>query len=204
MEEILRRRLDVEEIRDTRRRWAYGRDLQEWDLLRSVFHPEATVHVSWFKGPATEFVQRSMELAQLIKPEEHGKHSFGNIMRTEVRGTRAVNEVEIQILNRAYIGGVLFDNTCWARFLDRFEKHDGHWKIRQMTCIYEKDRLDAVIPGTAPAGFYDGLKMEGPKTGSAFLALRLSKIGRQSVPMIYSMSEEEKQLRAEYRRWLDA
>jgi hypothetical protein len=204
MESEVQRRLDIEEIRDVRRRWAFGRDLQEWDLLRSVFHPEATVHVSWFKGPATEFVKRSAELAKLIKPEEHGKHSFGNVTRTEVRGTRAIHEVEIQILNRAYINGVLFDNTCWARFLDRFEKHEGRWKLLQMTCIYEKDRLDPVIPGTAPAGFYDGLKLEGSKTGSAFLAFRLSKIGRQSVPMIYSLSDEEKQLRQEYRRWLEA
>jgi len=43
---------------------SYGRDMREWDLLRSVFHPDATVHVSWFNGPAAEFVQRSSELAK--------------------------------------------------------------------------------------------------------------------------------------------
>ena len=58
MDEALQRRLDIEEIRDVRRRWAYGRDLCEWDLLRSVFHPDATVHVSWFKGPFPAFVER--------------------------------------------------------------------------------------------------------------------------------------------------
>ena len=43
MDEALQRRLDIEEIRDVRRRWAYGRDLCEWDLLRSVFHPEELI-----------------------------------------------------------------------------------------------------------------------------------------------------------------
>ena len=159
MDEALQRRLDIEEIRDVRRRWAYGRDLCEWDLLRSVFHPDATVHVSWFKGPAMDFVQRSSELGKQIRPEEHSKHWFGN-MRTEVQGNRAIQETDVQVLIRAYIDGVLFDNTSWARFYDRFEKRDGAWKILQMTCIYEKDRLDPVVPGTAPAGFYEGVPLK--------------------------------------------
>lgn len=201
MDEALQRRLDIEEIRDVRRRWAYGRDLCEWDLLRSVFHPDATVHVSWFKGPAMDFVQRSSELGKQIRPEEHSKHWFGN-MRTEVQGNRAIQETDVQVLIRAYIDGVLFDNTSWARFYDRFEKRDGAWKILQMTCIYEKDRLDPVVPGTAPAGFYEGVPLKGEAAASAYLAFRLAKVGRKSIPMVFARSAEERTLKDEGQRWL--
>ena len=201
MDEALQRRLDIEEIRDVRRRWAYGRDLCEWDLLRSVFHPDATVHVSWFKGPAMDFVQRSSELGKQIRPEEHSKHWFGN-MRTEVQGNRAIQETDVQVLIRAYIDGVLFDNTSWARFYDRFEKRDGAWKILQMTCIYEKDRLDPVVPGTAPAGFYEGVPLKGEAAASAYLAFRLAKVGRKSIPMVFARSAEERALKDEGQRWL--
>ena len=201
MSEDLQKLLDQEQIRDVRRRWAYGRDLQEWDLLRSVFHTDATVHVSWFKGPATEFVQRSSELAKLIKPGEHNRHSFGN-MRTLVRGNRAIQETDIQVLVRAFIEGILFDNTTWGRFYDRFEKRDGRWKILQMTCIYEKDRLDPVVPGSVPPSFYEGLKLNEPGFECAFLKFRLAKLGRQGIPVVLSRSEDEKKLRAAAEQWL--
>ena len=42
----LQRRLDQEEIQRVRWLWAYSRDLGEWDRLRSLFHSDATVHVS--------------------------------------------------------------------------------------------------------------------------------------------------------------
>jgi hypothetical protein len=71
-----------------------------------------------------------------------------------------------------------------------------------MTCIYEKDRLDPVIPGSAPPGFYDGISIAGVASGSAFLGFRLAKIGRKSVPMVFARSDEEKQLKEAGQRWL--
>ena len=133
--------------------------------------------------------------------EEHSKHWFGN-MRTEVQGNRAIQETDVQVLIRAYIDGVLFDNTSWARFYDRFEKRDGAWKILQMTCIYEKDRLDPVVPGTAPAGFYEGVPLKGEAAASAYLAFRLAKVGRKSIPMVFARSAEERALKDEGQRWL--
>jgi hypothetical protein len=201
MSDEIQKLLDQEEIRNVRRMWAYGRDMREWDLLRSVFHPDATVHVSWFNGPATEFVQRSSELAKVMKAGEHNKHWLGN-MRTTLRGNRAIQETDIQVLVRAFIDGHLFDNTAWGRFYDRFEKHNGKWKILSMTCIYEKDRLDPVIPGSVPASFFDGVKLGEPGFECAFLKFRLAKIGREGIPVVMSRSEDEKRLRSQAEHWL--
>ncbi len=201
MAEDMQRISDLQQIRDTRRLWAYGRDLGEWDLLASVFHPDATVHVSWFKGPASEFIAKSAESAKARRPEEHGKHWLGN-MRTTLRGTRAVQETDVQILLREYLDDVLFDYTGYARFFDLFEKRSGAWKIRSMTCIYEKDRLDPVVPGSVPASFFDGAPLSGPQSGFAFMRLRFQKRARQSIPVVIAGSAEERELRALGERWL--
>jgi len=194
---------DEQEVRNVRRLWAYGRDLSEWELLRSVFHPDATVHVSWFNGPASEFIARSAELAKLRRPEEHGKHWLGN-MRTAIRGTRAIQETDVQILVREFLDGILFDNTAYARFYDRIEKRDGAWRISNMTCVYEKDRLDPVIPGSVPPSFYDQVKLTGTGTALAFLQFRLVRRGREAIPVVISGSPEERELRAAAERWLSA
>ncbi len=202
MAQDVQRSIDEQEIRNTRRLWAYGRDLGEWNLLASVFHPDATVHVSWFKGPASEFVAKSREAAKLRRPEEHGKHWLGN-MRTTIRGTRAVQETDVQILIREYLDEVLFDYTGYARFFDLFEKRSGAWKISSMTCIYEKDRFDPVVPGSVPASFYDGLPLQGSESGFAFMRLRFQKRKRQGIPVVIAGSAEERELRAQGERWLE-
>ena len=38
--------------------WAMWRDTEQWDRLRSVYAPEATMAVSWFSGTASDFVTR--------------------------------------------------------------------------------------------------------------------------------------------------
>jgi hypothetical protein len=131
-----------------RRLWAYGR-IREWDLLRSVFHPDATVHVSWFKGPASEFVARSAELAKLRKPEEHGKHWFGN-MRTTIRGRRAVQETDVQILVREYLDEHLFDHTA-PRGFTTCSSSEGSWKFQHD--LHLRRTASSGTPGSVPPSF---------------------------------------------------
>ena len=39
--------LDQIQIFNVRRAWAFSLDLGEWDRLRSCFHPDASITVSW-------------------------------------------------------------------------------------------------------------------------------------------------------------
>ena len=190
---------DKAAIRETVENWVVWRDAGDWDRFATVWHADGWMSATWFQGPAGKFIEVSREGFERGVNVLHALNGWS----CDLDGTRAVSQVKMNIFQRAPLDGVQVDVICWGRFYDFFEKRDGRWGIVRRQPIYEKDRLDPVIPGTAPAGFYDGLKLEGPKTGSAFLAFRLSKIGRQSVPMIYSLSDEEKQLRAEYRRWLE-
>ena len=176
--------------------WAFSLDLGEWDTLQACFHPDATVTVSWYAGPIGGFIERSKAIVAARKPEEHRKHWLGN-MRTDIAGTRAVLETDVMILIREYIDGSLFDYTSYARFYDLFEKRDGAWRIREWSCIYDKDRLDPVVPSWDASSAYAPVVLEGPGRGFAFMKLRQGKRGR-TIPdtVVIRDSEAERKPRA--------
>jgi hypothetical protein len=189
-------------IRRVRELWAFGRDRAEWETVKSCFHPEGAIHVSWYSGSASGFIERSRQMVGNRRPEERNKHWLGN-MRAAVRGPRAVLECDVLILVREFIDDILFDYTSYARFYDLFEKRDDVWRILKMTCIYDKDRLDPVVPGSVPKSFYDAAPVLGRENGFAFMRWRQGKKGR-TVPtdIVMGDSEDEARLRSEGDRWL--
>jgi hypothetical protein len=200
----LARMLDEYEVARVRRLWAFSRDHSDWEGLESCFHPDATVVISWYSGSAAGFVERSKQAAAARKPEERSQHWLGN-MRAEVHGNRALLETDVQILNRDYLDGYLFDCTCYGRFYDRFERRNGEWRIANWTCIYDKDRLDPVLPGAVPSSFYGDLVFEGDESSCAFMRLRQKKKGR-TVPagLIMGASDDERRLKRDAAAWLAA
>jgi hypothetical protein len=117
--------------------------------------------------------------------------------------TRAILEADMHVLNRDYLDGILFDCICYGRFYDFFERRNNEWRIARWTCIYDKDRLDPVLPVSVPAKFYDGLNLEGEKSCFGFMRLRQIKKGR-IVPddLVMGGSEGERALKREGQRWL--
>lgn len=196
------RALAEQEVRQVRQRWAFCRDLGEWEGMRACFHPDATVSVSWYSGPIAPFLERTIAMAAERAPEERSKHWFGN-SRVKLDGRRAILETDTLVLGRDRIDGHLFDFTTYGRFLDRVEERRGEWRILKMTCIYDKDRLDPVVPGSVPASFYAGVSMTGIESGFAFMRLRQTKKGRTVPPdIVIGGSEGERRLRAEAEAWL--
>lgn len=196
------RMLDEYEIMRVRRVWAYSRDHGDWETLKTCFHPDATVVVSWFEGAATEFVERTKQMAAARKPEERSQHALGNY-GVIIRGDRAILEADMQVLSRDYLDGHLFDCICYGRFHDMFERRQGEWRIAKWTCIYDKDRLDPVFPAAPPPSFYQSLSLEGENSSFAFMRLRQEKKGR-TVPhgLVMGGSEGERQLKREGENWL--
>ena len=194
--------LDQIQICNVRRTWAFSLDLGEWEQLRACFHPNASITVSWYRGPLDGFIDRSKAMVATRKPEEHRKHWLGN-MRTEIRRTRAVLETDVLVLIREFIDGSLFDYTSYARFYDLFEKRAGAWRIAEWNCIYDKDRLDPV----ASVGDADCVQaqavLEGAESGFAFMKLRQSKRGR-TIPesVVIRDTEGEGNLRRRGANWL--
>ena len=135
---------DKLEIADIIQSWGFWRDQGQWEKLATTFHPESTIRVTWFNGKFTDFIAASREMR---KTRRGGKHEIGG-SRIEVRGTRAFAETNVKIMGRRALHGVECDSLAWARFLDFFEKR-ARWAICRREAVYEKDRIDPVVPGTA-------------------------------------------------------
>jgi hypothetical protein len=183
--------------------WAYSRDQGDWEALRHCFHADGTIAVSWYSGPAAGFIERSMTMGKNRRPEERNKHLLGN-MRATVVGHRAILEADTVITVREFIDGYLFDFASHARFYHLMEKRSGEWRIWRANCIYEKDRLEPVIPGSVPASFYQQVDLTGAESGFAFMRFRQTKRGR-TIPtgLPLAGSAEEAALRSEAKRWLE-
>ena len=67
------------------------------------------------------------------------------------------------ILIREFIDDSLFDYTGYARFYDLLEQRDGVWRIQEWNCIYDKDRLDPVVPSWDASTVYAQAQLEGPR-----------------------------------------
>jgi hypothetical protein len=198
----IERFIDEETVRRVRQRWAFARDHGDWDGMRACFHPDATVCVSWFSGPVATFFERTIAMAAERRPEERSKHWFGS-SRVAVKGDRAVLETDAQVQVRDWFDGHLFDLVAFTRMYDRVERRDGVWRIARMVVIYDRDRLEPVIPGDLPPGFFDGIKVEGPESAIAFMRFRTEKKGRKMPPeLVIGHTDAERRLKAEAEAWL--
>ena len=127
--------------------WVIFRDSLQFDRLLTLWHEDGRMMTTWSQVSAAEFVRLSREAAGRGAQVQHllgGCHM-------DIVGDRAVAQTKTTIAQRGLIDGVPCDATCYSRFFDLFERRAGAWKIVFRQPIYERDRLDPVQPGTAPA-----------------------------------------------------
>jgi hypothetical protein len=180
--------------------WGFARDQGRWADLVDIFHPDGRIHVSWFMGAYTEFVDRCRQ--------NHGRTKSKHLLwpaRIAVSGGRATSECNVAILVRQTIEGVEVDLTSYGRFVDRLERRDGRWRIVERATIYEQDRLDPVLPSAA----FDTL-MQGADTAKfpapyRYMGYRVEAAGRSlAEPVHYDGRAETEALKARYAEWLKA
>jgi SnoaL-like domain len=130
-------------IREVVENWVIARDSANWDLFREQWHDDGYMMATWFQGPRDDFIRVSKEGFAKGVNILH----FTGASQATIRGTRAVSQTRMTILQRGLVHGVLVDAACTGRFYDLFEKRQGKWGIVLRQPIYEKDRLDPVTPG---------------------------------------------------------
>tara|TARA_R110002110_G_scaffold61833_10_gene173081 strand:- start:1727 stop:2353 length:627 start_codon:yes stop_codon:yes gene_type:complete len=136
---------DTVEITQLIQRWGFCRDQGRWEDLAQTFTTDGTISVTWFTGRFADFISASVKAYKPVSPRV--KHLIG-LPVVDLNGNKAVAETNIQILGRFSFGDTEVDNTSFARFVDRLVKTDAGWRIQSRIAIYEKDRLDPIIPSS--------------------------------------------------------
>lgn len=124
-------------------------------LLASLFHPDATDDHGLFKGTAAEFVAWVIPLLKTMKQTQH---VIGQCL-IEVDGDRAAGESYFVAHHTlAGLDGDLFSLAA-GRYLDRFERRGGVWKISHRHAVYDwnsaapsSDTFDRANPGAMAFG----------------------------------------------------
>jgi SnoaL-like domain len=120
-----------------------SRDLGRWQRMRSCFHLDSRVKLSWFNGSGAEFVDGSIDMA---RRGMLAKHRLGPPL-VRLAGNRGVASLSAIIDIPETLAGVEVWLSSHARFLYRTEKRDGKWGICFFDSIYMRDELNSAIPG---------------------------------------------------------
>ena len=133
---------DALAIRETVENWVVWRDAGDWERFATVWHADGWMTATWFQGSAARFIEVSRDGFERGVNILHALNGWS----CDISGTRAISQAKMNIFQRAPLDEVMVDVTCWGRFYDFFEKRDGRWAIVRRQPIYEKDRLDPVVP----------------------------------------------------------
>ena len=138
---------------------AYCRGVDRADaaLLASCFHDDAVVVTGTLNGPAREFVPGMTALLR-----QNVKRVFHSVSNEwfQIAGDRAVGESYAIAVGTVSENGTDVDSLVGGRYLDRFERRAGVWKIAERVFVQDWNMRQ---PSTAAfdEAFYAGLKLRG-------------------------------------------
>ena len=118
--------LAKQEITDLVGRYMRGLDRLDRQLLRSTFHDNASTDYGFFKGGPDAFVDMAYNALQ-----DHlaNHHMIGQVNIELEADNVAFGEVYFQAFHRIVSDGEERDLFISGRYVDRYEKRDGEWKI---------------------------------------------------------------------------
>jgi ketosteroid isomerase-like protein len=116
-------------IEDCLKRFARAVDRQDWKLARTLYHDDAFDDHGFFKGPPDAFLAH---IAKLHEVQEHSMHFNTNVLIEFESRERAFVETYVLVLQRFADRRV----SASARYLDRFEKRKGEWRVAHRTLVF--------------------------------------------------------------------
>jgi hypothetical protein len=122
-----------QEIQELACKYSRGLDRLDADLLRSVFFEDAFCEYGFYDGPAAGFIDFAMGA---LREHTANHHMIGNML-IEVEGDEAFGEVYFNAYHKVAAESGFEDIIIAGRYLDRYERRDGVWKI-----AYRSERND--------------------------------------------------------------
>ncbi|KAJ3539150.1 hypothetical protein NM208_g5605 [Fusarium decemcellulare] len=118
--------IDKEEIRTVIYRFCRGSDRRIRDLVQSVYHPDAVDNHGSYNGPAKDFY----DFVNSVPPVLCSHHHIGQtLIDLGEDGSTANAETYCTATTIDEVDGQHKWTTFLVRYIDKFEKRDGEWKI---------------------------------------------------------------------------
>ncbi|MFK8025618.1 MAG: nuclear transport factor 2 family protein [Ilumatobacter sp.] len=131
--------LAIEACREAARRYSYGVDRLDVEVMKSAYWPDATDDHGVFVGNAWEFCERVVG--------SHGRWTW-------TAHTNSNHRIEFDDDDHArgeiYVQASLFVeadrqlSTFHGRYLDTYERRAGEWRISHRVCVHHSDHVDDV------------------------------------------------------------
>jgi len=110
-----------------------GLDRLDAELLRSVFFEDAFCEYGFYDGRPAEFIEFAIKA---LESHAANHHMIGNTL-IEVEGNEAYGEVYFRAYHKVMVESEFQDLIIAGRYIDRYERRDGVWKI-----AYRSERND--------------------------------------------------------------
>ena len=164
---------DRQEIADLSGTYMRGLDRLDRDALTSVFHEDAYTDYGFYQGGIKGFADMCM---RALQSHLANHHMLGQI-NIELDGDTAYGEVYFQAFHRIVKDGEERDLFIAGRYVDRYERRSGVWKIAYRSEVNDWAREDPATDGyfaAQPASLrgarkpddaiYDRARMRAPDT----------------------------------------
>lgn len=126
MDAEIRALLDKQACTELVYRFARGLDRCDEALIRSVFHSDATDDHGGFKGDVDAFVAWVMPVLATM---ERTQHVIGNVLVTVAGDEAWAESYFVAYHDMADAHGADIRMTVAGRYLDRFARRGGEWRI---------------------------------------------------------------------------
>jgi hypothetical protein len=134
--------LDKQSITEVIYRFSRAADRGDLDLMARSYHSGATEDHGAFAGPADDFMEwcrKGWESGVLVD----SSHVVTNVL-VELDGDGAHVESYFLVHQTWKTRHGLLDDVYGGRYIDRFERRDGEWRIVMRRCVYDWGRADPV------------------------------------------------------------
>lgn len=117
--------IDKQDIFELSMKYMRALDRLDLDLLKSVYWPDATDARGFIDGQADVFCEFAID----VLTAHHANHHMLGQALIEVEGDTASGEIYFQAFHRIIVEGEERDFWVIGRYVDRYERRGGMWKI---------------------------------------------------------------------------
>lgn len=143
MNDAVQTLIDKQAIMELSYQYSRACDRLDSDLLTSVYWPDGTDDHGIFKGSAFEYVAWVIDFLSGWVSTHHDNTNI--LIDLSSDGLKASGEVHWTGFYQLDIDGVSHDNLAVGRYIDRYEKRNGAWRILHRTCVSDWSRMQPTM-----------------------------------------------------------